>query len=149
MKEINDRLFEGSIFRRVPKKDSELDCYFELAGRMVAHSVPQSGPSLNCLCPAVVATLLSGGGIENAIEEIMVEDIPLNAGTAELIAFIHEVNKGTTMKCSPYISVPAFFHILSEYLKHYLYIHCCISSNVTIVQGECFIQTLKKRKLRF
>lgn len=92
LKEVNERLFEGDIFRRVPKKDSELDCYFELAGRMVAHSVLQGGPSLDCLCPAVVATLLSGGGIESAIEEIMVEDIPLNAGTVELIAFIHEVS---------------------------------------------------------
>ena len=106
LQEINERLFEGSVFRRVPKKDSELLCYFELAGRMIAHSVLQGGPSLDCLCPAVVATVLSCGELENAIEEIMVEDIPLNAGTAELIDFIHEVSiKGycilVSYKCAP------------------------------------------------
>ena len=63
LKEINECLLEGSIFRRVPK-DSELLCYFELAGRMIAHSVLQGGPSLDCLCPAVVATLLSCGGLK-------------------------------------------------------------------------------------
>ena len=30
--------------------------------------------------------------LKNTIEEIIVEDIPLNAGTAELIDFIHEVS---------------------------------------------------------
>ena len=52
---------------------------------MVAHSVLQGGPSLDCLCPAVVATILSVGGIKDAIEEMIVEDIPLNAGTADCV----------------------------------------------------------------
>ena len=113
----------------MPKKDRELDCYFELAGQMVADSVLQGGPSLDCLCPAVVAMLLSGEGIEIAIEEIMVKDIPLNAITAELIAFIHEVSKETTLKCS-LVSAPAFSHNLSEYLKHCTVVFL---QNVTIV----------------
>lgn len=91
MKEVNERLFEGDSFRRVPKKDSELCSYFELAGLMVAHSVLQGGPSVDCICPAVYTTIMSGA-LEEAVEELSVHDIPLNAGTADLIAFIHEVS---------------------------------------------------------
>lgn len=78
-------------FRRVPKKDSELCSYFELAGLMVAHSVLQGGPSVDCICPAVY-TIIMSGALEEAVEKLSVHNIPLNAGTADLIAFIHEVS---------------------------------------------------------
>ena len=105
---LNDcckRLMSAS-FRVAFFEECRRTVYFELAGRVIAHSVLQGGPSLDCLCPAVVATVLSCGELENAIEEIMVEDIPLNAGTAELIDFIHEVSmKGycilVSYKCAP------------------------------------------------
>ena len=52
-KEIYERMFEGDRFRRVPKKDSDLCCYFELAGRMVTLFVLQGGQSIDYLSPAI------------------------------------------------------------------------------------------------
>ena len=91
IQEVNKRLFEGDPFRRVPKKDSELECYFELAGRMIVHSILQGGPTLNCICPAVYISIMLGS-IDNAVQEMIIEDIPLNAGTCGLVDFIHEVS---------------------------------------------------------
>ena len=60
IQEINKRLFEGDPFRWVPKKDSELECYFELAGCMIVYSILQGGPSLNFICPAVYISIMLG-----------------------------------------------------------------------------------------
>ena len=83
IKEINARFFEGDPFLRVSKKDCELCCYFELAGRMVTHSVLQGGPSLDCICLAVYTTIMSGV-IEDVVEELNLDDIPLNVETTDL-----------------------------------------------------------------
>ena len=54
MVEIDNRLFEGDHFRRVPKKDWGLEGQFELAGAMVAHSVTHGGPALcTNMCPSL------------------------------------------------------------------------------------------------
>ena len=62
---------------------------------------------------------LSCGGLQNTIEEIMVEDIPLNAGTAELINFIHKISRYkrllyTTSVLPLHISLPCIFLQVSQ-----------------------------------
>ena len=91
--ELNQKLFEGNEFSRLPKKDQGMEQLFEIGGMMVAHSVIHGGPSLACINPTIHHYLLT----DNIDESIMtcplqVDDIPLNAGTFVLITLIKEVN---------------------------------------------------------
>lgn len=92
MKEMNDKLFEGALTRRVPKRDSNIENNFQSAGMMIGHSVMQGGPSFPCLCPALFSVLLFGDK-DKALEELpSVNDIPRNAATFGLISLIEEVS---------------------------------------------------------
>ena len=91
LQEMDEQLFEGEPTRRVPKRDSNIDKYFQSAGMMIGHSIMQGGPSFSCLCPAVYSFILFGDK-ELALEELpSVDDIPKNAATAGIIGLIHEV----------------------------------------------------------
>ena len=94
LKQIDQRLFEGSAYRRVPKKDIGLESLFELAGIMMVHSVVHGGPSFSRMCPLVHAFLMNGRIVEvvhASISNISVEDIPHNAGTDAVINLINMV----------------------------------------------------------
>jgi hypothetical protein len=89
---VDERLFEGNNFRRLPKKDGGMEQLFEIGGMMVAHSVVQGGPSLSCINPAIYHYMMTDN-VEQSIMTypLQVGDIPLNAGTADLIELIQQV----------------------------------------------------------
>ena len=91
MTHVDRNLFEGNPCRRLPLKDRELEPMFEIAGMMQAHSVLQGGPSLSNLNPSVYAYLMTDSIEQSLTEPLQVEDIPLNAGTNDLIQLIHKV----------------------------------------------------------
>lgn len=91
MTDLDRKLFEGNPYRRLPLKDRELEGMFEIAGMMQAHSVLQGSPSLSNLNPAVYAYLMTDSIEQSLTEPLQVEDIPLNAGTSDLIQLIQKV----------------------------------------------------------
>ena len=53
LKEIQQRLFEGSEWPMLPVKDSSKGLLFQLAGIIVSHFIVEGGPSFSALCPAI------------------------------------------------------------------------------------------------
>lgn len=92
MTALNEKLFEGDDFRKLPKKDGGMEQLFEIGGMMVAHSVIQGGPSLSCINPALYHYMMTDN-VEQSIMmyPLQVSNIPLNAGTADLINLIQQV----------------------------------------------------------
>jgi hypothetical protein len=99
MTHLDRNLFEGNPRRRLPLKDRELEPMFEIAGMMQAHSVLQGGPSLSNLNPSVYAYLMTDSIEQSLAEPLQVEDIPLNAGTNDLIQLINKVILVDTVLC--------------------------------------------------
>ena len=60
MESINNDLFEGDTFKRLPRAEWGNNKDFEMAGIMVAQSVLLGGPSLSCLSPVMYSYYLSG-----------------------------------------------------------------------------------------
>lgn len=89
LNEADNRLFEGEINNRVPKKDFGLQMEFEIAGMLLGHSILQDGPSMACLSDSIYQYLVS----ENAdLCFPSKSDIPLNLATHHLITFIEQVH---------------------------------------------------------
>ena len=90
---VDEKLFGGDSFRRLPKKDGGMEQLFEIGGMMVAHSVIQGGPSLSCISPAIYHYMMTDN-VEQSIMTYPLQagDIPLNAGTADLIQLIQQVH---------------------------------------------------------
>ena len=80
LKEIQQRLFEGSEWSLLPVKDSSKGLLFQLAGIIVSHSIAQGGPSFSALCPAVYFYLADANPLY-VLSQLRRQDIPLNAGT--------------------------------------------------------------------
>ena len=53
LKEMNDRLFEGTPDRRILKKYWDQQWAMEIAGMLIGHSVLQEGPAFGCVSPTV------------------------------------------------------------------------------------------------
>ena len=93
LKEIDERLFEGNTFRRIPKKDWNTEHLLEISGIMIAHSIVQGGPTFCCLCPAGYSYMVYGSK-DKALEKLpLVEDIPRNAATSGICSLIEKVRK--------------------------------------------------------
>lgn len=95
MKQVDHRLFEGSAYRRVPKKDIGLESLFEFAGIMMVHSIVHGGPSFSRMCPLVHAFLMNDRvdeAVQACISNVSVEDIPHNAGTDSIINLMNMVS---------------------------------------------------------
>ncbi len=95
LNQIDQRLFEGSAYRRVPKKDIGLESLFELAGIMMVHSVIHGGPSFSRMSPLVHAFLMNGRideAVQASISNVSVADIPHNASTDTVIKLINMVS---------------------------------------------------------
>ena len=110
LKEIDQRLFEGSAYRRVPKKDIGLETLFELAGIMMVHSVVHGGPSFSRLCPLIHAFLMNGRideAVQACISDVSVADIPHNAGTDTVINLIDKVSINSEIIYNTVITVLA------------------------------------------
>lgn len=86
IEQANLRLLEGEDDRRVLKKDWGMEYEYESFGALVAHSVLQEGPGIPCLSPCIFQYF---SGVDSYPVK---EDIPLNAGTHQLISFIEEVS---------------------------------------------------------
>ncbi len=90
LKEVNEKLFEGDMCRRVPRRDWSLEHNMEIAGIIIAHSIIQGGPAFPCLCPPVY---LVYGDLEKALEVLPTkDDIPRNMATAGTWSFIEQVH---------------------------------------------------------
>ena len=89
---VDKKLFEGNSFCRL-SKDGGMEQLFEIGGMMVAHSVIQGGPSLSCISPAIYHYMMTDN-IEQSIMTYPLQagDIPLNAGTADLIQLLQQVH---------------------------------------------------------
>ena len=88
LSEINEKLFEGDLYRRVPRRDFLLDDDFVLAGMAVAHSIMQSGPAFPCLSRALYPlTLAEECGLWDDYLPTQ-DDIPKNASTETLLELI-------------------------------------------------------------
>ena len=85
---LDSKLFEGNPCRRLPLKGRELEGMFKIAGMMQAHSVLQGGPSLSNLNPVVYGCLMTDSIEQSLTEPLQVDDIPLTAGTDDLIRLI-------------------------------------------------------------
>ena len=93
LKHMDEAMFEGDEFRRVPKKDCNLERNFVCAGMMIGHSILQGGPGYACLCPAVYSFLLFGDK-ELALQQLpKLSDIPKNAATCGTMGSPHPGNK--------------------------------------------------------
>lgn len=93
--QVNMNLLEGDDDRRMLRKDWGMESTYEVMGSLVAHSILQNGPGLQCLSPTVYDYLTS----QSTYPEIA--DIPLSMGTHELISLIEKVqyNNGV-MSCN-------------------------------------------------
>ena len=89
LKEMNDRLFEGTPDRRIPKKDWDLQWAMEIAGMLIGHSVLQEGPAFGCVSPTVFDFLIAG---DSSMCFPTKADIPLNLTTCDLLTFIDKVS---------------------------------------------------------
>ncbi len=91
LKLVNDKLFEGDMYRRIPKRDWSLEHSMEIAGVIVAHSLIHGGPAFPCLCPPVFSYSVYGDR-ERALELLPTkEDIPRNMATEGVWTLIEEV----------------------------------------------------------
>lgn len=89
LKAVNERLFEGNMYRTIPRKDVSMETLFEVAGMMISHSVLQEGPAMSLLSPFVFDYILHG---DISKCHPLMEDIPLNMFTCELISAIEKVS---------------------------------------------------------
>lgn len=87
LKEIQQRLFEGSEWSMLPVKDSSKGLLFQLAGIIVSHSIAQGGPSSSALCPAIYFYLADANPLY-VLSQLRRQDIPLNAGTLVYLQFL-------------------------------------------------------------
>ena len=87
LKEIQQRLFEGSEWSMLPVKDSSKGLLFQLAGIIVSHSIVQGGPSFSALCPAIYFYLADADPLY-VLSQLRRQDIPLNAGTLVYLYFL-------------------------------------------------------------
>ena len=105
LNEADNRLFEGEINNRVPKKDFGLQMEFEIAGMLLGHSILQEGPSMACLSDSIYHYFISEKADQCFPSK---SDIPLNLATHHLITFIEQVHACTTVlvlyvQCIPWL----------------------------------------------
>ena len=89
LREVNERLFEGENNQRIPRKDVSLECSFEVAGILLAHSLIHGGPGMPCLSSSLFDYLATSDYAQCFPTKY---DIPLNISTHELITFIEKVS---------------------------------------------------------
>ena len=111
--QANQRLFEGEADRCVVKKDWGLELMYEVAGPLVAHSFLQEGPGIPCLSPSMFDYLAK----ETDQCYPVVEDIPLNISTHDLITFIEQVSSN----CCCFLHVKFMCSIIIAVLVSNLY----------------------------
>lgn len=89
LKTIDTEYFEGLPFRRLPKSHWGHETEQVLAGAAIAHSVLLGGPGFPCLHPGLYDMLT-----ETVTEgvSVSVEEIPVNAATANLLEMIKLVS---------------------------------------------------------
>ena len=105
LKHLNDKLFEGTEFRRVPKKDWALEHWFEMAGMIISHSLIQRGPGFPCMCPAVYNYMVYRSK-DRAMQELpLKEDITLSMATAGLFTLIEQVSTYCVQKAFLFKSI--------------------------------------------
>ncbi len=86
--QANIHLFEDKDDRRIVKKAWGIEFLYEVAGMLVAHSILQGGPGAHFMSPSMFQYISTG----NTDEYYRVlEDIPLNMATHELIVLIKKV----------------------------------------------------------
>ena len=88
---VTRSMFEGQKTRKVSKKEWGAERDFEVAGMIIAHSVLNGGPGMNCLSPTMYALLLTGERDEFFEEYPVAADIPLNGAPADLLELIDKV----------------------------------------------------------
>ena len=93
MNEGDERLFDGNIDSRVPKKDAGIEMYVKKIGMLIVHSIINGGPSPRNICPAIFQYIITGGGdMESTSEKVQLTDIPKNMASAEVIRLIEKVH---------------------------------------------------------
>ena len=87
LKEIQQRLFEGSEWSMLPVKDGSKGLLFQPAGIIVSHSIVQDGPSFSALCPAMYFYLADADALY-VLSQLRRQEMPLNAGTLMYLQFL-------------------------------------------------------------
>ena len=92
LQDMNDKMFEGPEYRRVPKNEWDLEKILEMAGVMTAHSLLLGGPSFACLHPAMYEWMINPSA-DLTTDLPRVDDIPQTANI-DLIDVITKVSSG-------------------------------------------------------
>ncbi len=86
LKEIQQRLFEGSWLSLLLVRYSTKGLLFQLAGIIVRHSISQGGSSFSAISPAIYFYLAYANPLY-VLSQLRRQDIPLNAGTSVFLQF--------------------------------------------------------------
>lgn len=122
IRELDEKLFEGSINNRLTKRDSNLQRMFETAGVIMAHSVLQGGPGFPCLCPAAFSYIIHLDK-ERALEQLpTADDIPRNDATVGLLSLIEEVR----VHYGVFYAHHVHLYIMCTYLSVYVRAHVSV-----------------------
>ena len=88
LKEINERLFEGHLHERMPRRNCGNFILFKMCGSVIAHSLLNKGPAFPCLAPWVYQYLHSAPQESVLLTMISPQQIVKTGATEKLLMLI-------------------------------------------------------------
>ena len=84
------RLFEGENFKLIPRRGDSIN--YTIFGMVVSHSIPNGGPGCYFLKPWFYEAIAGEDDREKLLEQMTVEDIPLNSSSSNHVDFLKNID---------------------------------------------------------
>ena len=84
------RLFEGENFKLIPRRGDSIN--YTIFGMVVSHSILNGGPGCYFLQPWFYEAIAGEDDQEKLLEQMTVEDIPLNSSSSNLVDFLKNID---------------------------------------------------------
>ena len=90
LKEFRVRLLEGENFKLIPRRGDSIN--YTIFGIVVSHSILNGGPGCYFLQPWFYEAIAGEDDQEKLLEQMTVEDIPLNSSSSHLVDFLKNMD---------------------------------------------------------
>ena len=84
------RLFEAENFKFIPRRGDSIN--YTIFGMAVSHSILNGGPGCYFLQPWFYEAIAGEDDQEKLLEQMTVEDIPLNSSSSNLVDFLKNID---------------------------------------------------------
>ena len=83
-------MFEGENFKLIPRRGDSIN--YTIFGMVVSHSILNGGPGCYFLQPWFYEAIAGEDDQEKLLEQMTVEDIPLNSSSSNLVDFLKNID---------------------------------------------------------